>query len=57
MVFIVLAYVLFGLYFVNYTFSFVTIPTFISGINKWIIFVGGLLILFGAINYYRLNKV
>jgi len=55
-IFGLLVYALFGLYFINYTFSFIAIPEFISKYDSWLIFIGGILILFGAINYFRINK-
>ena len=47
---------LFGLYFINSTFSFISLPEFILNIDKWIIFVGGILIILGAFNYLRTGK-
>ncbi len=51
-----IVYSVFGLYFINYAFDFITMPEFISNIDKWIIFVGGLLIITGGINYIRTGK-
>ena len=51
-----LIYILFGVYFINYGIEFYTIPEVISEFNKWIIFAGGILILFGGINYLRTSK-
>ena len=51
-----LIYILFGVYFINYGIEFYTVPEVISEFNKWIIFVGGILILFGGINYLRTSK-
>lgn len=53
-------YVLVGLYFLNFPFNYVKIPEGLSNFNNWIIFFGGILILFGAFNYLRIggkNKV
>jgi predicted membrane channel-forming protein YqfA (hemolysin III family) len=50
---IVLAYLILGLYFINYPFRFVEIPELVSSVEQWIIFAGGILMLFGAINYFR----
>ena len=55
-IFIFLLYLVFGLYFINSTFSFITVPEFVLNIDKWIIFVGGILIIFGAFNYLRAGK-
>ena len=52
-----LVYFLFGLYFLNYSLGFVVLPEFISKIDKWIILVGAILIIIGAINYLRLSKI
>ena len=46
-----------GAYFVNFSMHFVKIPEVISKFDSWIIFVGGLLILLGAFNYYRAKRV
>ncbi len=54
--FIFLLYLVFGLYFINSTFGFIPLPEFVLNIDKWIIFVGGILIIFGAINYFRAAK-
>lgn len=51
-----LIYIVFGLYFINYSFAFYTLPDFVSEINKWIILVGGFLIIIGGINYLRASK-
>jgi len=52
-----LVYLIFGLYFLNYSLGFVVLPEFISKIDKWIILIGGILIIIGAINYLRLSKI
>jgi len=49
-------YLIFGLYFINSTFSFIPLPEFVLNIDKWIIFAGGILIIFGGINYLRANR-
>jgi len=54
--FLMIIYFLFGLYFVNFPFQFVKIPESFSTIEGWIIFVGGLLILLGAVNYFRVKR-
>lgn len=53
---ILLIYVIFGLYFVNYPFQWVKIPEFILGFEKWIILVGGILIIYGAVNYFKVGR-
>jgi len=47
-------YLIAGLYFINYPFKFVEIPEIITIYDKWIIFVGGVLILFGALNHMKM---
>ena len=49
-------YLIFGLYLVNYSLNLLALPAFFSGINQWIILVGGVLVLLGGINYLRLSK-
>ena len=51
-----LVYVVFGLYFVNSGFGFITFPEFVSGLDKWIILIGGVLIIIGGFNYLRAGK-
>jgi len=53
---ILLVYVVFGIYFINYPFQFLEIPKLISGFDSFIIFIGGILILVGGINYVRLLR-
>ena len=61
--FVLLAYFIFGLYFINSTFGFVIVPEFILNFDKWITLIGGILIVFGGINYFisgkkvKLNKL
>ncbi|MAG78783.1 hypothetical protein CMI40_00195 [Candidatus Pacearchaeota archaeon] len=46
-------YLVFGVYFINSSFNFIIIPEVISNYNQWIIFFGGILILFGGLNHFR----
>ena len=55
-IFIFLIYLILGAYFINYPFNFISIPEYISNFNSWIVFAGGILMLFGAINYFRVKK-
>ena len=50
---ILLAYAVLGFYFVNYPFNFVEIPEIVAIYDKWIIFAGGILVLYGALNHMR----
>lgn len=51
-----LVYLIFGIYFINSSLGFITLPEFISKIENWIVLVGGILILIGGINYIRAGK-
>ena len=52
-----LIYLVFGLYFLNSALNFIVLPEFLSKIDKWILLVGAILIIIGAINYLRLSKI
>lgn len=47
---LVLLSILLGLYFINFPFSIINIPEYISKFNNWIIFVGGVFLL---LNIFR----
>ncbi len=49
-------YLVFALYFLNTPFNFFKIPESFAIVNNWIVFIGGILILFGAFNYYRARR-
>jgi hypothetical protein len=51
-----LVYLIFGMYFINSAFNFITLPAFMNIIDKWLILVGGLLIFFGGINFWRARR-
>lgn len=51
-----LLYLVLGLYFINFGFNFMKIPAFLTSIDKWIIFVGGILLIFGGINSLRMSR-
>ncbi len=44
-------YLVVGLYLLNYPFNFITMPSFIVSIEKWILFIGGILVIIGGIKY------
>jgi len=48
--------ILFGVYFINFPLNFFQIPAGVTKFDSWIIFVGGLFILLGAVNYFRLKR-
>lgn len=50
---IFLAYLVFGAYFINQPFAFLEIPEIVSKFDMWIIFAGGILMIFGAAYYYQ----
>jgi hypothetical protein len=51
-----LVYLIFGLYFINSALEFIALPDFLDSVNKWIILVGGILIVIGGINSLRAGK-
>ena len=51
-----LLFVIVGLYLINIQLAFVKIPELIKQYNGWIIFVGGVLSIFGGINYLKVSK-
>lgn len=53
---LLLVYVILGVYFLNFPFKLIEIPEYIVKFDAWIIFVGGLLMLFGAINYFKAKR-
>ncbi len=55
-IFVFAAYLVLGIYFINIPFQFVKIPEYISKFDEWVIFAGGILMLFGAINYFRVKR-
>jgi len=55
-IFIFLVYLVLGAYFINVPFNFINIPEYISEFDSWIILAGGILMFFGAINYFQAKK-
>jgi len=49
-------YLIFGLYLINSSFNFLTMPAFIQSIDKWLILISGVLVIIGGINYLRASK-
>ncbi len=49
-------YLVFGLYFLNMSLSFITMPAFLTDINSIISFVAGALLVVGGINFMRAGK-
>lgn len=53
---IFLAYIVLGGYFINKKFAFISIPEKVLQFDSWIVFVGGIFLILGAINYYKASK-
>jgi len=56
-----LVYLIFGLYLIVYGLNLIgvnllVLPDFFAGINKWVILLGGILVILGGINQLRLSK-
>ncbi|MFH1585509.1 MAG: hypothetical protein ABIB79_01955 [archaeon] len=51
-----LLYIILGVYFINVPFNFFKIPDIVTKYNNWIVFAGGILMLFGAINYFQAKR-
>ena len=52
-----LVYLVFGVYFLNLSLGFVVLPEFLSKLDKWVLLIGAILIIIGAINYLRVSNV
>lgn len=51
-----LLYLIVGLYLINYTLLFVVLPTMFDTINKWIILIGGVLLIIGGIKFLTARR-
>jgi len=49
-------YLIFGLYLINSSFNFITMPAFIQPIESWLILISGVLVIIGGLNYLRASK-
>ncbi len=54
--FFFILYLVLGAYFLNFGLNFIKLPEVATNINRWIIFAGGVLLIFGGINYLRANR-
>lgn len=54
---VLIIYLIFAVYQINGAFNFIDIPQSLETLNKWIVFVGGVLLVFGGINYFRLKSM
>ncbi|MEK6925992.1 MAG: hypothetical protein AABW50_01805 [Nanoarchaeota archaeon] len=52
-----LIFLIFAVYQINVAFNFVKLSGFFEDINKWIVFVGGILLAFGGFSHYRLKTM
>ena len=48
-----LIYVVVGLYLLNVPFDFIAIPEAVQEFENWIVFVGCVLVIIGAVNHFR----
>ena len=44
-------YIIVGVYLLNYPFQIISLPGFIDAIDRWLIFIGGILVIIGGIKY------
>ena len=51
-----LLYIIVGLYLINMSFNFFVVPNIFVLVEKWILFLAGILTIAGGINYLRSNK-
>ncbi len=49
-------YLILALYFINVPIQFLKTPEMILGIEKWIILLGGIFLLFGGINFLKTRR-
>jgi len=49
-------YLLFGLYLINSSFNFISMPDFIQSVNNWIVFIAGVLVIIGGMKYLKSNR-
>jgi predicted membrane channel-forming protein YqfA (hemolysin III family) len=49
-------YLIFGLYLLNSSFNFITMPAFIQSIENWLVLISGVLVIIGGINYLRASR-
>ncbi|MEX0920495.1 MAG: hypothetical protein WDZ69_02855 [Candidatus Pacearchaeota archaeon] len=50
-------YILFAIYFLNYPFNFINFGDAFSSFEPWIIFIGGILLVFGGFSFFRRGRV
>jgi predicted membrane channel-forming protein YqfA (hemolysin III family) len=52
----VLLYLVLAVYFLNYPFQIMKIPQYISVADQWIIFIGGIFLVIGAVSFFRASR-
>lgn len=52
-----MVYLIFGIYFLNEGFDILNIPESLSGLNEAMLIIGGALLIIGAINVLRINRL
>jgi hypothetical protein len=53
---LVVIYLVLALYFINGALNFISLPEFFLKIDKWILFAGGIFLILGAINSWKLKR-
>jgi len=51
-----IVHLLFGLYLINSSFNFISMPDFIQSVDKWIVLIAGVLVIMGGLSYLRANR-
>jgi len=57
---VLILYVVFGIYFINFfplMYNFLNLPASLIMADNWIIFVAGVLLIVGAINAFRIKRL
>lgn len=49
-------YIILSLYFLNFGLEIIAIPEFIKQFDKWIIFIGGIFLFIGGINFIKTKR-
>ena len=52
-----IVYLIFALYFLNFGLGFISMPESFATVDKWIIAIGGILLIAGAINHLRVRRM
>ena len=49
-------YLMVGIYLLNVPFDLIPLPGFVEGVNDWVVFFAGILVIIGGINYLRASR-